>query len=658
MARPRNICFYEVALGPLPENQQWLIEYHEKSRTLVEYLTENGAGCTAYHSSIRCLTMLREHLLTKGIPYTETNSMQWYSETGPYPKGFLSSLYRLSDLFLYGEIQPINAFPKALPYSLNLKEPWQGILNDFLATLNHTESALSQIRCAVSRFLFRIQEKEISSPSGISFEILEEYCITDKHISDSSKSRYTYAIGDVLLFMAEKGLCIHGLGWYPYFWMHDRVFRLCDMTRTQNLAVEELRLESQVFPAEEFAVLIPDFLERFDAFGYSESPRKAARYVLNNLLLFLEMHDLGYHWGIAQIWLEHEKTFHDGNGWKQARRILFLFGLYIQEGDIIPQAYNRIRPLLCESLPLWCREVLEGYMALKKKEGWEKSTLAMIRSSVTKFCSFLAAVGLTDFSELTVKVLKEFNFWDKHLTVEGKNAYNVRIRKFIQYLERKDIVSYGIHQALSCSAASKEKVVVTLTPKEKEAITEKHNNCYSSMELRDRAMILLGTKMGLRASDIVTISLGDIDWSRQTLRVIQEKTDHEIILPLPTEVGNAIYLYLTKGRANEKTDSKYLFIKERVPYDGLNRNVCVSALKRTLPGRDVSGSGFHVTRKTYATDRLCGGTGKQGIADLLGQKDTQSLNHYLLMDEKRMRMCPLSLTETGLLMEGGRYGSV
>ena len=170
--------------------------------------------------------------------------------------------------------------------------------------------------------------------------------------------------------------------------------------------------------------------------------------------------------------------------------------------------------------------------------------------------------------------------------------------------------------------------------------------------------MLLGTKMGLRASDIVTISLEDIDWDRQTLRIIQVKTDHEILLPMPTEVGNAIYLYIKEGRANEKTTSRYLFIKERVPFDVLTRAACASALRRTLPGRTVPGSGFHVTRKTFATDRLCNVTGKQGIVDLLGQRDTQSLVHYLQMDETRMRMCPLSLAETGLMMEGGRYGNV
>lgn len=659
MARPRNICFFEVPLETLPEDQPWLIEYHEKSRTLVKYLTDNGAGSTAYHGAIRCLTLLREYLLRKGNPYTGANAIQWYMETGPYPAGYLVTLTRFEDLFFYGEIQPINAFPRAIPYSQNLTEPWKSILNEFLETLsNYTESSMTQIKNIVSRFLNWVQRRGICVPSDISFSVLEEYCRIDAHQSDQSKARYTYAIGDLLLFMADKGLCIHGLSWYPYYWMHDRIFRLCDMTKHQNLAIEELRQESLAFPAEEFAVLIPGFLEQFNAFGYSKAPCKVARYVLTNLLLFLEMHDLGYHQRIADIWLDHEKAFHSGDGWKQARRILFLFGLYVQEGDVIPQSFNRIRPLLCESLPSWCLEELDKYIVLKKKEGWERSTLDMIRASITRFCSFLVETGVTGFSGLTANALKEFNLWDKHHTIEGKNAYNVRIRKFIRFLERKGIVPYGTHQALCCSAAPKEKVVITLTQKEKGAIKKKHTNCLSSMELRDRAMVLLGTKMGLRASDIVSISLEDIDWDRQTLRVIQEKTDHEIMLPIPTEVGNAIYLYLTTGRANEKTSCRYLFIKERVPYDGLHRGACASALRRTLPERSVPGSGFHVTRKTFATDCLCNGTGKQGIVNLLGQRDTQSLNHYLLLDETRMRMCPLSLAETGLLMEGGRYGSV
>lgn len=659
MGRPRNICFFEVPLPQtLPEEICWLPAFHENSRRLIAYLVERGAESTAYHAAISCLTELRLYLIKEGFQYSYESSARWLKETGPHPKGFKATLLRLSDLYAYGEIQPVNSFPAALPYRKNLKKPWDELLSGFLATLDLSHSAVEQIKNCSARFLYRIQEQGITCPSEISFELLESYCRADGHRSEGASARYTYAIGDILLFMADRGLCLHGLGWYPYFRMHDRIYRISDSSRNQAEKLERLRQESLLFPAEEFAAVIPEFLKEFEAAGYSESPCKTASYVLHNLLLFLEMHGLGYHKGVADVWLAHEKECHKGVSWRQARRILFLFDLYTKEGGLLPQVIFREKLLSCEGLPHWCRKEVDQYLLLKRKEGWAASTINMVRSSVTRFCRFLADAGLCGFSELTPERIKEFNLCDRHNSSEGKNAYNGRIRKFIRHLERKGFVPYGLHLALSGTSATKEKIVVTLTTEEKGVIKEKLSNSATPIELRDKAMMLLGMKMGLRASDIVSIRFKDIDWDEQTLRVLQVKTGHEILLPMPTDVGNAIYFYIKKGRPNEMTASGYIFTKHRVPYDSLTRVACRSALRRTIPDREVPGSGFHVTRKTYATDCLRRGTGKQGVADLLGQRDTQSLRHYLLLDEDRMRMCPLSLSETGLLLDGGRYGTV
>jgi integrase len=122
---------------------------------------------------------------------------------------------------------------------------------------------------------------------------------------------------------------------------------------------------------------------------------------------------------------------------------------------------------------------------------------------------------------------------------------------------------------------------------------------------------------------------------------------------MPTEVGNAIYLYIKNARP--KTDCHSVFIKSRAPFDTVQREVCLRALKSTLPERVCPGSGFHVTRKTFATEQICRDVGKHTIADMLGQRDTSSLSHYLNLDSDRMLMCPLSLLETGLTMEAVRY---
>ena len=62
----------------------------------------------------------------------------------------------------------------------------------------------------------------------------------------------------------------------------------------------------------------------------------------------------------------------------------------------------------------------------------------MYRSSCTRFCLFLTEEGISSFHELTADLIKAFNLWDRHKTIEGKNAYNVRIRNFFFIFLKKN----------------------------------------------------------------------------------------------------------------------------------------------------------------------------------------------------------------------------
>ncbi|MCR4637440.1 MAG: hypothetical protein K5754_14555 [Butyrivibrio sp.] len=111
--------------------------------------------------------------------------------------------------------------------------------------------------------------------------------------------------------MADKRLCSHGLGWYPYFRMHNRIFDINDFTDEQQSIIKRYKDDSLDFPTEEYAVAVEGFMSEYNKLGYSKSPCKIAAYTLHNLLLFLEMNSLGYHKEIAAVWLDHEKTYHD-----------------------------------------------------------------------------------------------------------------------------------------------------------------------------------------------------------------------------------------------------------------------------------------------------------------------------------------------------------
>lgn len=652
MARPRNKLFYETPLPDyLPPEKEWLRDYHRNSRNVVEYIARNGAKSTAYHAAIRALTLFREYLLQNRICFSPVAATQWCAGNAPLVKGYEITLSRLLDFYQYGSVQPIHAFPYAIQYCTQLSGYWLGLLNDFSLSLQDKagdKNYQAFITNAAARFLYGIQISGIHDISQVTFSVLKEYCDRDQHRSHNSDARYTYIIGDFLHAMAKQGLCPFGLGWYPYFRMTDHILRFSDLSAEQQDRVESVRSESLEFPADEYACLIPGFLEELQSFGYSKSPMKSSRFTLYNLLLFLQMNGFGYHHVIADVWTDCARKKWQHTGWKQSKRTLFLFGLFLEQNAVIPQAVCRSKGLKYESLPAWCRLEIELFIEQKQKEGWEQSTVCMFRSSVTRFCEYLVSAGLVSFSELTAAAVKTFNQNDLHQTEEGKNAYNVRIRKFLAYLERKGIVPYGIHLSLYAKSAPKERIITVLGEQDETAIINAGKDAVSPLDLRDNAILLTGLRMGLRAGDVINMKLSDINWDRQSIRIIQDKTDREIEVPMPVEVGNAIYRYLKFGR--HASDSPNVFIKDRAPYDSVQRGVCLRALYKTVPSQ--KGAGYHITRRTFATKRLRGNTGRQAIADLLGHSDTTSLHHYLHLDEKRMRMCPISMEDVGIMPEG------
>jgi len=98
--------------------------------------------------------------------------------------------------------------------------------------------------------------------------------------------------------------------------------------------------------------------------------------------------------------------------------------------------------------------------------------------------------------------------------------------------------------ALPCTSAPKETIVVVLSEDEMAQLnTELYSND-SLLSLRKKAMLLLGLKMGMRSSDIVKLEYDDINWETASIRFIQDKTEVEVDLPMPTDVGNTLLLFV------------------------------------------------------------------------------------------------------------------
>ena len=149
---------------------------------------------------------------------------------------------------------------------------------------------------------------------------------------------------------------------------------------------------------------------------------------------------------------------------------------------------------------------------------------------------------------------------------------------------------------------------------------------------RDRAILLLLIRLGLRAGDVARLRLGDIEWATGTLRVIG-KGGYEVRLPLPQEVGEALLHYLEGSEQSRFTD--HVFLRNRAPVRPLVRGDGVSSVvRRALQRAGIVSphKGAHLLRHTAATEMLRHGVPLAQIGLVLRHRSLDMTAYYAKVD--------------------------
>jgi site-specific recombinase XerD len=171
-----------------------------------------------------------------------------------------------------------------------------------------------------------------------------------------------------------------------------------------------------------------------------------------------------------------------------------------------------------------------------------------------------------------------------------------------------------------------------LQPEEVERVIASCDPCTLSGK-RDRAILLLLARLGLRAGDIVQLRMGDINWKEAEI-LVSGKGRCQTRLPLSQEVGDAIVDYLQTGRP--QSDSDVLFIRTYAPFRTFGSSktvsaIVTSALRRagvTCPSRGAA----HLLRHSVATAMLRHGASLMDIATILRHRSIETTQIYAKVD--------------------------
>lgn len=281
------------------------------------------------------------------------------------------------------------------------------------------------------------------------------------------------------------------------------------------------------------------------------------------------------------------------------------------------------------------------------KEGKSNRTIQCYEIVSRQFLEYLEqkkivaiyGVSLTDVSAFSPFISKQYK-------PASMGTVLTALRAFLRFVESKQLTKCCLSNAIPSSAARRTTIVPTITPEEEQKLLTSVD-CTTTLGKRNHAMLLLALRTGIRSIDIINLKLGDINWKSNIIAIVQEKTDTPLVLPLLTDVGNAIADYIINGRPCSQ--EPYLFLRTQAPHQKLSgRSVCYAISCKMMKDAGIRQSkgarrGFHCLRHYVAARLLSVETPLPIISSILGHRDKNSTKIYLSTDLAHLGTCALSL---------------
>ena len=252
-----------------------------------------------------------------------------------------------------------------------------------------------------------------------------------------------------------------------------------------------------------------------------------------------------------------------------------------------------------------------------------------------------AEITLPDVTRCLAKISETFPLGIFNLTGS--------MRSFARFMAEKHPELPDISPALVFSAAKRRRVYVGYTHEDAQKIFSAINRS-STMGMRDYAMIMLAYTTGLRGCDIVNLKFDSIDWDACELRLVQEKTNIPVSLPLDTKTGNAIADYILHARP--KCKSEYIFLRVLRPYTKIGSMWTVIAKYAHIAlGKDRKMNGPHAFRRGMGRQLLEANIPAPLICDILGHSSSVSLRQYTASSLEKLKVCAGTISAIPIAQE-------
>ena len=287
---------------------------------------------------------------------------------------------------------------------------------------------------------------------------------------------------------------------------------------------------------------------------------------------------------------------------------------------------------------------------LAEEKGLRQTSIEHYRLYLRQFASYLRRIDLTDIAHLSSAVLSGFiaEYGRGVALTSLRNCCGV-LRVFVRYLHRERVLTKDLSAVVEYPQAFRlSGIPRCITWDQVRQVLELVDRRTPTGK-RDHAILLLLVTYGLRAREVAALTLDDIDWHNDRLRVPERKAGHSTAYPLSSVVGEAILAYLKDGRPQQTAD-RHLFFRSTAPVLPIGYAAVSSRASHYLrkAGVQVPRPGSHTLRHTCVQRLVDADFGLKDIGDYIGHRAAASTQIYTKVAVEALRQVALGDGEEAL----------
>lgn len=277
----------------------------------------------------------------------------------------------------------------------------------------------------------------------------------------------------------------------------------------------------------------------------------------------------------------------------------------------------------------------ERFLAVER--GLAPATRTGYRPVIQRFLRRRFGHAALRFDELALTDIHRFLLQETQRGRGHAQRAVTALRAFLRFLQQRGAIAADLASAVPTVATWRlSHVPKSLPPEQVEHLLRRCDRTTPAGQ-RDHAILLLLARLGLRAGEVLAMTLDDLDWEQGEF-VVRGKGPRLERLPLPEDVGVALVRYLRHGRPACAT--RRVFVRVNAPRRGLagpSAICCVVRRALTRAGLAPAFKGAHLLRHSLATTLLRRGASLSEIGHLLRHCQPTTTQIYAKVDLDALR---------------------